>query len=179
MSPERKARLGALGFIWDRHEAQWEEGIEYLKAYVSEHGHCRVPYAHVTSEGYRLGQWVQSQRNKKASISAERKTRLDCLGFVWDVLADDWEEGFRHLQAYASEHGHCRVLATHITADGYRLGQWVKVQRRRLRKNQMPAEQKDRLDALGFIWSTRKDAKPSAVTATGNKGTNGARRVRL
>ena len=66
----------------------------------------------------------------------EQKDRLDELGFVWDVLSEQWEEGFQHLQAYVNEHGHCRVLATHICADGYRLGQWVKVQRRR--QDKMP-----------------------------------------
>ena len=97
----------------------------------------------------------------------ERKDRLDALGFVWDVVADQWEEGFQHLQAYANEHGHCIVKYSHVTADGYRLGQWVQVQRRRLKT--MPSEQKDRLDALGFEWSVKTDAIPirRAVARTG------------
>ena len=90
---------------------------------------------------------------KKTACPPERKARLDALGFVWDVLADQWEEGFQHLAAFVREHGHCRVLATHVTADGYPLGQWVKVQRRR--KDRMSAERKTRLDALGFVWDTR------------------------
>jgi hypothetical protein len=85
------------------------------------------------------------------------------------------------MEAYVKEHEHCRVLATHITADGYRLGQWVKVQRRRRKNNKMPAEQKDRLDALGFVWLTRNGAgSPSTVSGTGLKFTNGKRpRTRL
>jgi helicase associated protein len=157
MLAERRARLDALGFTLDPHTAHWEEGFQHLQVYANEHGHCRVPYGHVTANGYRLGQWVQSQRNKKASISAERKARLDALGFVWDVLAKHWEEGFQHLQVYAKEHGHCRVPATYVAASGYRLGQWVKVQRRGEKK--MPAERKARLDALGFEWAPKKRPK--------------------
>jgi hypothetical protein len=84
----------ALGFIWDRHEARWEEGFEYLRAYVSEHEDCKVPYGHVTADGYRLGLWVQVQRREGGRMSLERKARLDALGFVWDVLAEQWEEVF-------------------------------------------------------------------------------------
>jgi Helicase associated domain/Helicase conserved C-terminal domain len=160
LSPERTARLHALGFIWDRHEALWEEGFEYLKAYVSEHLNCKVPYGYRASDGYRLGQWVQVQRNKQDSLSAERKTRLDALGFVWDVLAEQWEVGFQHLAAFVREHGHCRVLATHVTADGFPLGQWVKVQRRR--KDRISAERKARLDGVGFVWDTRASKRRAA-----------------
>ena len=155
MSAERKARLDALGFIWDRHEALWEEGFQHLQAFVKEHGHCIVPYGHVTADGYSLGQWVQVQRRQEDSISAGRKTRLDALGFIWDVLAQQWEVGFQHLAAFVREHGHCRVLATHIAADGYPLGQWIKVQRRR--KDRMSAERRTRLDGLGFVWDVLAD----------------------
>jgi hypothetical protein len=156
MPAERKARLDALGFIWDPHLAQWDEGFKQLQTYVSEHEHCRVPYGHVTADGYRLGQWVQMRR-RQDSTSAERKARLDALGFVWDVLADQWEEGFQHLQAFVNEQGDCRVPATHVAADGYRLGQWVKVQRRR--EDSISAERKARLDSLGFVWDARANKR--------------------
>ena len=38
MSPERKARLNALGFVWDALGNKWEEGYQHLQAYVSEFG---------------------------------------------------------------------------------------------------------------------------------------------
>ena len=43
ISDERKARLDALGFDWDRHGTAWENGLEYLRAFVKVHEHCRVP----------------------------------------------------------------------------------------------------------------------------------------
>jgi superfamily II DNA or RNA helicase len=154
MLAERKARLDGLGFVWGRHAAQWEEGFEHLQAYVGEHGHCRVPDAHVSADGYPLGQWVRVQRRQVYSVSAERRARLSALGFIWDALADQWEEGFQPLQTFVNEHGHCRVPAAHVAADGYRLGQWVKVQRRRA--DRISAERRARLDALGFAWNLPK-----------------------
>jgi Helicase associated domain len=51
MPSERKARLDALGFVWDPFTAQWEEGLEHLQAFVKEHGHCSVSAMHVSAEG--------------------------------------------------------------------------------------------------------------------------------
>jgi hypothetical protein len=124
---------------------------------VSENQNCKVSYGYRASDGYRLGQWVQVQRNKQDSLSAERKARLDALGFIWDVLAEQWEEGFQHLQAYVNEHRDCRVRATYIAPDGFPLGQWVKVLRRR--KHRISAERKARLDALGFEWNPQSNKR--------------------
>ena len=131
ISAERKTRLDALGFIWDVLARQWEVGFQHLAAFVRENGHCRVLATHVAADGYPLGQWVKVQRRRRTPCLQNKRSRLDGLGFVWDVLADQWEEGFQHLKAFVTEHGHCRVSFSHLSADGYRLGQWVQVQRRR------------------------------------------------
>ena len=68
---------------------------------------CHSSY--VTADGYRLGSWVNTQRIQEDHMSPERKARLDALGFVWDAHGAKWEEGYQHLKAYVSEHGHCRV----------------------------------------------------------------------
>src|SRR5262249_21029738 len=128
LSAERKARLDELGFVWDVLAEQWEEGFQHLREYANKHGHCRVPADYRTRSGYKLGVWVKIQRRRKGVISAERKARLDALGFVWDAIADQWEEGFQHLREYAEKHGDCRVPFAYVALDGYRLGQWVQVQ---------------------------------------------------
>jgi len=42
-------------------------------------------------------------------------------------LVAETTESFEHLRAYASERGHCKVPFSHVSADGYRLGAWVKL----------------------------------------------------
>jgi phage-related protein len=153
--PERIGRLDALGFVWDGIAGQWEEGLKHLQAFVKAHGHCRVPRNHVTADGYPLGQWVTRQRQTRDSMSPERKAHLDALGFIWDARPSKWEEGFQRLQGFVNEHGHCRVRANYVTADGYPLGQWVSVQR--TVRDTMPPERKARLDAIGFIWDVIGD----------------------
>ena len=47
-------------------------------------------------------------------MSAERKQRLDAIGFVWDPLESAWEEGFAALTTFKAREGHCRVPQRHI-----------------------------------------------------------------
>src|SRR5262249_4942608 len=99
--------------------------------------------------GFRLGQWVRNLRVRADTLPAPRRQQLDELGFVWDPLETAWEEGFRYLTIYKQREGHCRVPRNH-TENGFRLGQWVQVQRRNA--DTLSAPRRQQLDELGFIW---------------------------
>lgn len=43
ITPERVARLEAIGFEWDPQKAQWNAMFKKLQKYAEEMGHCRVP----------------------------------------------------------------------------------------------------------------------------------------
>ena len=99
-------------------------------------------------DGYNIGSWASQQRTAKDSMPPERKQRLDDIGFVWDVLAEAWEEGFSKLLEFKEAEGHCKVPRSyHI--DGTDLGQWVRFQRDA--KDKMPPERRQRLDDIGFV----------------------------
>ena len=88
LSVERKKRLDDIGFVWilrgTLRDSWWEEAFAALSAFKSREGHCRVPAGHMEG-GLKLGIWVGNQRHQ-ATPSAERKKRLDDIGFVWDPL---------------------------------------------------------------------------------------------
>ena len=90
LSEARRQQLDELGFVWDPHDADWEEGVRYLKMYKEREGHCRVPWSH-EENGFRLGQWVSRQRQRP--VSEARRRRLDELGFVWDPLEGEQKVG--------------------------------------------------------------------------------------
>jgi Helicase associated domain len=84
MSPERKRRLDAIGFVWDCRDHRWEQGFAALFKFKRREGHCCVPIVH--NEGkIRLGWWVSTQRVRRRELSAERTARLNKIGFVWRV----------------------------------------------------------------------------------------------
>lgn len=153
MTPERKMRLEALpGWIWDARVARWEQGFRHLENFAANDSLMNLPTEYLTTDGFRLGGWVSEQRKRKNLLSLERITRLEALpGWVWDVLAEQWELGFRHLTEFANREGHCKVHKGYKTTDGYPLGAWVTTQRNKI--DVMSIERKTRLETLsGWLW---------------------------
>jgi len=101
LSSERVGRLEEIGFTWrfvatDQGDVlmklrYWEELWDWryreLKEYREKHGDCNVP----ESQGS-LGIWVRWQRKqyKKGKLSQERLDLLESIGFVWDLLEQEW-----------------------------------------------------------------------------------------
>lgn len=84
LSAERERRLNTLGFVWDTAAADWEEKFQALLEWKhANNGDTRVPF---NSSGDGLGWWVATQRQtlRKGKISAERRERLDSIGFCWN-----------------------------------------------------------------------------------------------
>jgi hypothetical protein len=157
LADERRVRLDALGFVWDPHEADWEIGYAHLVAYLTKHGHTRVPYLGKKSKdgSYPLGRWVSKQRlsSNAGTLAVKRREQLDALGFMWDPFDADWEEGYAHLAAYHAKHGHTRVPQLAMSVDGtYRLFRWVAHQRYTAKAATLSLEHRARLDTLGFAW---------------------------
>ena len=146
--PQCRMRLNAIGFVWDGHGRAWEEGFVARSTFKARNEHCRVPRYHVEGR-YRLGQWVSVQRLSRDAMSAERRKRLDAIGFVWDGRDYYWETGFQALALFKAREGHCRVPSLHIENE-FKLGQWVTTRRRS--KDKMPYKRRLQLNKIGFVW---------------------------
>lgn len=155
LSIERKLLLENLpGWVWNKFSDQWDEGLNYVREFVKENGHSRVPQYYKTENGYPLGQWVSERRKKKDTLSTERRAQLEALpGWAWNKIEEGWERSFCYLGEFADREGHCRVTGNFRMIDGYRLGSWVWSQKRA--ENRLTDEQKKRLEALpGWLWES-------------------------
>ncbi|MDP1558678.1 MAG: helicase associated domain-containing protein [Nitrosomonas sp.] len=154
MPPTRKSQLESQpGWIWDILAEQWESGFCYLKEFVDQKGHCQVQQRYKTNDGFRLGAWVSNQRSLKDGLSIERKKRLEALsGWLWLVVSEQWELGFNHLMEFAAREGHCQIPGDYRTTNGYRLGQWVTVQRAK-KKSLLPERIKLLESMPNWVWS--------------------------
>ena len=148
MPTDRRQRLDGLGFDLNSLISGWEEGFAALQLFQRREGHFEIPQKHIEA-GYKLGHWVSHQRADKDTMQAERRQRLDALGFVWDSKDAAWDKGFTALKQFKEREGNCRVSGQHIEGT-YKLGQWVGMQRSR--RDIMPVERRQKLEALGFEW---------------------------
>jgi superfamily II DNA or RNA helicase len=158
MPLERIKRLEELPrWSWDLFTDMWEAGYFHLNEFVIDEGHTKVPFDYKTADEYRLGDWVMAQRSSREKLSPERKARLEAFpGWSWDPLSDKWEEGFRNLKEFANREGHAKVIGEYKTSDGYRLSQWVRVQR--ATREILSQERIARLEALhGWSWDAFAD----------------------
>jgi hypothetical protein len=157
----RREQLNALGFIWDTHIDNFDEGIVVLEKFKARENHCLVPAAHFENK-FRLGKWVQIQRNSRDIMPAERMHLLSAIGFVWDGSNAFWQEGLEALKAFKEREGHCRV-PRFVFEKGFRLGQWVKEQRKSGRA--VPANRWQLLDDIGFVWHPQESEWEDAFLA--------------
>lgn len=129
MRDDRQRRLDQLpGWTLDSRTEFWEDGFRHLSEYAKQHGSAQPPSRYVI-DGFKLGIWVNTQRQNWATLDDDRRSRLEQLpGWTLNTKAAQWEMGFEHLTAYVEENGTALVPAEYIFR-GFRLGQWVAVQR--------------------------------------------------
>jgi len=85
ITPEQKAELDAIDFVWDASRTiPFEEVLRLLKEYKNEYDHCNVPLDHKTASGTSLGVIVNNIREGGRKTTPEQKAMLDSIGFVWE-----------------------------------------------------------------------------------------------
>ena len=78
--------------------------------------------APISVDGFNLGWWVSTQRQKfvKGSLDDDKRRRLEAIaGWSWNPFVEQWEEGFAHLTDYVGLHGKARV-SSGVTFQGFR-----------------------------------------------------------
>jgi superfamily II DNA or RNA helicase len=143
-------RLAQLGFLWDISETSWEDMFAALVEYKNTFGHCNVPNR--WDNNPKLGKWVHNQRQskKRGELSKGCIRKLNELGFVWNILDENWNEMFSHLAEYKNRHGNCDVPKK--WKDNPKLANWVCKQRFDRKNRNLSDERIRKLNKIGFSW---------------------------
>jgi superfamily II DNA or RNA helicase len=147
-SPERVNKLNSVGFIWNQNEYSWELGFSNLIKFHAQHRHCNVLSTELT-DGYKLGQWVVTQRAAKNEMNPLRLEKLNELDFCWDLKAANWASTYILLLKFFEREKHSSVPDNHIE-DNIKLGSWVS--RQRQVKSTLTESQLKKLDEINFNW---------------------------
>lgn len=167
LSRSRIEQLDRMGFDWSgvpqrnaQRDRRWEERASALEAFRLEHGHADVPLGWGPDRA--LGVWVFRQRReqRRGSLRADRKSRLDALGFSWTPTRPSegegtraWEARFSELAAFVKRYRHADV-ADEVPHRA--LFRWLEGQRRRQRTGKLDARLTRRMESIGVLWQPRE-----------------------
>jgi len=152
-------RLEAVNFRWNQHDAVWDEKFVELRTFL-DLGRSDL------TDVPKLNNWVRYQRRQarlkeeglSSSMTEERATRLDSLGFKWSAShAEEWNIHYNNLKKFHQEHGHVNV-----PQDYPELGTWCMNQRTQYRLKQMGGSEAmttariAKLEELNFVWKSHE-----------------------
>ena len=93
ITQEKIQKLEMLGVVaeWNESTAAWTQRYQELREFLNSHGHILVPSR--WEENHQLGRWVSNQRvqyrrfqaGQRSTLTEERISRLEAIGFVWDA----------------------------------------------------------------------------------------------
>ena len=142
--------------------SSWDIMYTCAEEYYRENGNLNVPKRYITSDGYTLGSWLNTQRSVysgriNGNLSDAQIQKLEAIGMRWENMNDiKWNTYYKAAQKYYEEHGNLRVPVTEEEYDGVNLARWIS-QLRNYRKNgthtaTLTPERISDLDKIGMIW---------------------------
>ena len=152
LEKDKIKKLESIGVSWAPDDDFWDAMYLRISAIKPVNGKCHIPYDHPDN---RLFNWATNQRalKRKGLLAADREKKLDAIVFDWNPVDDSgFEEKFAKLVEFKARKGHCNVPQRHVEGT-IPLGKWLNQQR--TQKDSMPAERRQRLDALGVVWNLR------------------------
>jgi hypothetical protein len=153
---QQAATVEALpGWIWTPLNVGWGRGLNVLKRFTQNHGHCNFTCTTIY-EGFSLGAWASDQRERHGLglLDENRIHQLQEIdGWEWKPRLTNWNAGFELLRQYQKKHGSCLVPGKH-KEEGFGLGDWVAEQRQAHKDGRLSEEKIRVLESIpGWQWT--------------------------
>ena len=165
ITPERKAKLDALGFRWVK-EDLWSRRIAACKEYKAEHGSLDISQHYVTTDGIWLGKWIYEcrkayrgeQTNGAKQLTQEQIQELNALGMDWRTPTEKaWEDKYQAAAAMLekmkqAQNEQAREKLRSEYPPSHSLRQWLVRQKNLLKRGKLTGEQINKLSALNSAF---------------------------
>ncbi|PZT57452.1 Helicase associated domain protein [Paenibacillus silvae] len=148
---ERIKKLESINFKWDIFDEKWDSGfVKFV-----EKGDVSL------SNDKFLYNWINGQRKAyfKGLLSNDKIEKLNSVNFIWDKLEHNWSKTYGLLVDYYKLNGHSNMPKSYFV-EGVDISQWVKNQRRNIKKGLLTTEKINKLkevgvkiDHFGSLWS--------------------------
>jgi hypothetical protein len=154
LSDRQVSSLSDIGFVWDQHDATWNEMYSALVKFKEIHSHCNVPA--IQPHDRWLANWVDLQRQllNEGALSEERIIRLDKVGFVWTTRDFKW---YRYLEEYIPYKVLPRQLAmqkmpARCLRSASRVFRWATIQSKLRAEGLLDRNKIQSLDDIDSLW---------------------------
>jgi hypothetical protein len=93
LADDRQQLLEDAGFVWDTHDAAWDENYSKMVEFWGEHGHCNVPMREKELNAWAKRQrrhykhYNDSEKKHLSTMTEDRIVRLNEISFAWQPLA--------------------------------------------------------------------------------------------
>jgi superfamily II DNA or RNA helicase len=149
---EKQALLSGLrGWSTDYREDTWQNGYSKLLEFVSIEGHACPTQSVVSADGFKLGKWVNKQRNARILDEERLQKLVELPGWSWDPDGDRWNEAFSLLKQYEAEHGNC-IAKDKVRYHGFLLAAWIYNQKKQYAKGTLKSDRYKLLNSISS-WS--------------------------
>ena len=134
-------------------ETNEERGLRHAKEYYEKFGNLEIPYKYVCEDGYKLGVWICTVRDRKATVSAEIIKELNKMKMIWNVPDMRWFTAFSDCERFYRKNGNLLIPATYPSRSGIDLRNWIAQNRQSYVKGKLSQEKINMLNRIGALNS--------------------------
>ena len=143
--------LSSINLYWDPLQDEWNKQFSSLKNYRQ----CNpTEWPSATSLDYmELAIWCNKQRQafKKRKLNSTKIEKLKSIAFVWDAFEEQWNKQFNYLISFREKYPDRWLAQREEFPSGNKLGSWCSDQLKKIRKNQLSSDKKEKLESIGFF----------------------------
>ena len=154
----REEQLNQIGFRWVALEGEWEKVFHSFTIFLKENNGRYPNNASDNQEEKQLANWVRVQRRefKLGNLKPDRKHKLDGIGFVYDLLEDEWDYKFQAVKKFKNENRRYPKRNTGNKEED-QLFNWILLQRKTYKTGTLSEKRIDKLNGIGFQWNQFED----------------------